>query len=421
MSIVKSDITKYANSTTSTNLLTLTDSELFDLIDEIEYNNNNNNNINSEQNEIRCSGLNCNNNDSIVEDHVQGIIVCSKCGQVISNILDDSPEWNEYEDDKDNINRCAQPINYFLPQSSMSTTIACSSRNNLKRLQDWGAMPYNERSLNNVLKEIHEKCQRANIIKYIEDDAKILYKHVYEFKYTTGKQKGDRLLVRGINRRSIIASCVLYACKRNGKTRSSKEIAKVFDLKNKQMTRGYKKFYSILPYIKIYYETQTSLPEHFIPRYCHDLKIPKQYIEPILKISQNIQKLDIGSMHTPFSIAIGAILLAIDIYKLPLDKKYLAVKFGVSLPTIEKTYKKISEYKNILINNDLVDKLAILIKEEKEKIEMPESFKNMYYNTLLKPKPNINIKNIRKNNIDIMNKIEATNSRYKKLLKNIEK
>jgi len=396
---------------TITNLLDLNDRELFDLLDEIDS-------IGQKNiiNNYNC--IECDSNDFIIENESLGIVVCTICGIVINNILDKSPEWKQYSE-KDTIGRCGQPTNFFLPQSSLSTTIACSNRNKLKILQDWNAMPYKERSLNNVLKEIRSKCYEAKIIKCIEDDAKILYKNISECKYVDGKKKGNYIIKRGNNRRGLIAACIFYACKRNGRTRSPKEIEKLFNLKSKEMTRGCKTFNKLMGQVKILYNTQISMPEHFVSRYCKELHILKEYIQQALKLAQNIQKLDIVSMHTPFIVAIGGILLAIDLNKLQISKKAIAEKFSISEVTIVKIYKKIEQYKKILVNDNLTNKLVQLIEEEKEKMKMPEEFKKLYQKVKVY---NINdtMKYINKTNKDINNKLKATEQKFQLIMNEIK-
>ena len=76
------------------------------------------------------------------------------------------------------------PINPMLPQSSLGTTI--TRRCKIQTLHRWSAMPYKERSKYIVLKEIENKCKQANIIKCIEDDAKIIFnnkKRQLKFKF----------------------------------------------------------------------------------------------------------------------------------------------------------------------------------------------------------------------------------------------
>src|SRR5437867_1913461 len=80
----------------------LNDEELFDLLENIDYNKgmeeiNKLENKKSDTKETVC--INCNISDQIVEDSSQGILVCMGCGQVISNLMDENPEWRQYGED----------------------------------------------------------------------------------------------------------------------------------------------------------------------------------------------------------------------------------------------------------------------------------------------------------------------------------
>ena len=169
-----------------------------------------NNKKKSTKKKVCCD--NC-NSDDIIEDTSQGILVCRSCGQVVSNLMDSGAEWSQYNDDnKKDMNRCSHPISQLLPQSSTATTISgtCSSR--IKTLHGWSAMPYKERSLNEVFKIIQKKCIHGKIVKCIEDDAKIMYKNISNCKHINGKNIGKSVIIRGKNRTSVIAACILFAC-----------------------------------------------------------------------------------------------------------------------------------------------------------------------------------------------------------------
>ena len=53
-----------------------------------------------------------------------------------------------------------QLLIFFLPRSSLGSTIG-GCNNKQSALQIWGAMPYKERSLNIVLKEISSRCKKG--------------------------------------------------------------------------------------------------------------------------------------------------------------------------------------------------------------------------------------------------------------------
>jgi len=359
----------------SKDIINYEDAELFEFLEQITHESDKK----DIEEKIFCK--NCDTLDKIVEDTAQGILVCVGCGSVISELFDEHPEWKQYTGDdnnKESLARCSQPTNFFLPQSSLGTSIAGSNRNKIKILHSWGSMPYKERSLNLILKEIQNRCREGGIFKCIEDDAKILYKIISESKHKQGKNIGKTIIIRGSNRRSLVAACVFFACKKNKITRSPKEIANLFKLKYKDVTKGCKIFLKFIKMQKLQYDIQISNPEHFIKRYCRKLHLPNKYIDQAIKIAKNIQKLDLASMHTPESVATGSILLIIDINNLNIEKKEISIKFEVSEVTISKTFKKIGQYKNILVNDELTDKLAKILAEDQKKIVMPEKLKTMY-------------------------------------------
>lgn len=341
---------------------------------------NNDNKVNNQcRNVSQCRNVcqNCGGN-KFVEDHSQGIVVCTNrtCGQVFESLFDNNPEWKQYDDDDKSGARCSQPVNVLLPQSSLGTSIGGYGKNRIKILHSWNQMPYKERSLNNEFKKIHEICQKSDILKCVEDDTKIMYKMVSECKHVTGKNKGKFVITRGINRKSIIAACLFFACIRKGVTRTSKEIALMCGIKEMEMNKGCKNLQKLFK-IKNKSKKQvmdmgTSKPEHFIRRYCNELKIKNQYIDEALKIAINVEKLNIASGHTPYSSAAASILLMAELNNLNyITKKKLASEFDISDGTIYKTYKELEPYKYVLTNNETTDEILKQIKKDSVQQEVP--------------------------------------------------
>ena len=348
--------------------------------------------------------------DNIIEDTSHGILVCTCCGQVVSNLMDCGAEWTQYNDDyKKDMNRCSHPISQLLPQSSMATTIAGCYSSRIKTLHNWSAMPYNERSLNDVFKIIQAKCIELKIMKCIEDDAKIMYKNIYECKHLNDENLSTRYIKRGKNRMSIIAACILFACRKKDKSRSSKEIAKAFKLRKTDITGGCKIFRELAKLTNIELKLNSVKPEQFIIRFCEELRIKKTFIDQAIQISNNAQKLQIASVHTPISLATGSIYMIITLNELDIQKKTIAELFNVSQVTIAKAYKKLEPFTNLLTNDDLCDRLSIEIKKYQNTIELTDELKIKFirfnidikkmFNSDYVPFTLFNILEIDKNNI----------------------
>lgn len=333
---------------------------------------------NDKEEKIKHDSHWCNdcNTDDIIEDLSHGILICKNCGSVVSNMLDTNAEWYQFGDnEKKEIGRSSLVINRLLPQSSIATTISgnCSSR--IKTLHGWSAMPYKERSLNEVFKIIQMKCNEGKIMKCIEDDAKIMYKNISDCKHTIGKNKNKNIIIRGINRKSLIAACILYACKKKNKIRSPKEIGKLFQLKYTEITKGCKTFLKMAKMKHLDIKYTFTKPEHFITRFCDELKIKKEYTEQAIQISRNVQKLHIASVHTPLSLATGSIYLMIHINGFDIQKKKIAKKFNVSQVTIAKAFKKLVPFIKILINDNISNQINEEILKYQDNIKISNEIK----------------------------------------------
>ena len=312
-------------------------------LDDKSINNNSSNNI-------------CYNCDSInlVIDNLKAHKVCKDCGVINEEYLDDNPDIINNESDTTNA-RYGGPSSYFFPKASFGTKIVSKGFNKLSLLQKQGQMPYKEKSLMDVLETIQIKCKKYCITQSIIDSAKILYKKVSESVHLKGKRKGKNIIMRCINRRSMIAACLFHACKLQKETRSPKEIADIYDLEIKHVNQGCRKFCDIIDSNTLFYQIKNSQSSDFIERFGKKLEIDKDYINKSKDVSINIHKLDLASTHEPPSVAAGCILLITQYYNIPLSKKYISFIFGISDVTISKTFRKIWPYHKILLSNVMTD------------------------------------------------------------------
>ena len=309
----------------------------------------------------------CESSDNIRHDKKNAIVVCTKCGFVLDIIMDDNPEWRHYEDNIVDTSRCSHPVSYLLPQSSLGTTIGGKGKNRLKILHSWNAMPYKERSFNVILKKIEEICVKGKISKNIEYDAKILCKQVIQGTYMHDDGKEKNIIIRGLNRNSIIAGAIFFACRRNGKTRSSKEIAAIAGIDYTNVTSGCTAFSKFAESKCSNMNLGTSQPEHFIRRYCEEFRCKKEFTNEAVRYANNIRAIRIAATHTPISVATGCILLLADIYDINITKKMIKDKINISEVTINKTYKEFQKYKKIIIDDELTKKVSYQInKNNKE-------------------------------------------------------
>jgi transcription initiation factor TFIIB len=326
--------------------------------------------------------------ENMVLDENQGYNVCMDCGVINNTYLNKNPIFNKDGENKGN-SSYGCPTNFFFPKSALGTKIKCKGYNRMSALQRQGQMPYKEKSLMEELQKIQEKCKQYNITQSIIDTSKILYKKVNDSKHTKGNRKGKNRIMRCINRRSMIAACVFYACKLQNEPRSPKEIADIYSLEIKHVNKGYRKFMDFINLEELQHNFTSSKSTDFIKRFADKLEMNEKYIKYAIEISNNINKLDLASTHEPPSVAAGCILLVVNMYSLPINKKQISEVFSISDVTISKTYRRIWPFHKIITNSEITD----MILEKKQ--NMPKQKININKDNL------IVIKNTTNNNIEI--------------------
>jgi len=314
----------------------------------------------------------CTSHD-IIYDH--NAYICNNCGIINSEILDDSPEWNNFEDSKDN-SRCSNPSNYFFPKSSFAITINSNVYSNIKRLKNWEQIPYKERILLEVFNLIDMKCKKYKIIKAIGDNTKILYNNIKLIKHINGKSDKEKLIIiRGKNRMQIIAACFYYGAILQKHPRSTKEVAEIFELTIKDITKGNRTFLKLMNDDKKIIDIKPINASEFIERFCSKIKISKHTMKLSKNIAENTYKLELIIDHQAISIAAACILLAMNITGELENKKIISKIFEISEVILTITFKEINKYPFplILTNNDLTNKIYEILESKKKDINNIDS------------------------------------------------
>lgn len=307
-----------------------------------EYTNEYTNEYTKTDDETNC----CDDINNYLADN--GVITCKSCSNTITNIVD-GPEWRFYgasDSKSSNPTRCGMPVNQLLPESSLGTSVSYrggdSNMHRVRKYQQWNGMPYKERSLLKVFELITIKSKQGGISEKIIREAHGLYKIVSSTKIS-----------RGSNRDGIIAACVYFSCKINRVPRSTNEIAEIFSIAIPVMTKGCKKFQEIMQMNKVdiyrINDTTTISLDDFIDRFCSKLPLLTDDIDNIKDISKLSQELNLVNENTPPSMAAGCIYLYIKNKNLNIHKKDISDVCKISEVTINKCYKKLEEYEELLI------------------------------------------------------------------------
>ena len=169
-------------------------------------------------------------------------VTCTQCGTHLGYLIDSSAEyrWFGADDRNPDPSRVGNPLNPLLPESSLGTRILyrpgdSKAMRRIRQYHMWNIMPYRERTLWNVFEGLTVRASNAGISGAIIEEAKQLYAQVSPLCICRGPQKD-----------ALLAACLFESLKRHDTPRRPVEIATIFQLDAKLITRGVKQFSGLL-------------------------------------------------------------------------------------------------------------------------------------------------------------------------------
>lgn len=295
--------------------------------------------LNEKKKDICCY---CKEESTLIVDNE--MITCTSCGTENDFIIDRNAEWRFYGNDDNkrssDPNRCGMPMNQIISDSSLSTVILGRGYEIYRKLNSWNGLTYKEKSLIAILNKIAQKANIDNVPQSIIDASMKMYKIV-----------SKDYIKRGTSRECLIAACFFNALKDNNMIRSNEEVARLFDIKSKKLSKGCNEFAELM-YQKDKDYVRKMRPidsKDLIKRFCMLLDIDDKYVDIAHKAALLVDKLGICQENNPKSIAVGCIYLISQNYELGFTKKEIAEQCHTSEVTVSNTYGQMVKFKKFLI------------------------------------------------------------------------
>jgi transcription initiation factor TFIIIB Brf1 subunit/transcription initiation factor TFIIB len=297
----------------------------------------------TEESQLKQKCLNCNKEDFLLVDCE--MVVCTYCGVENEMIIDYNAEWRYYgtDDNKKSSdpNRCGMPSNRILPDTSLSTIILGKGNEIFRKLHSWNGLSYKHRSLIGILNKIALKANIDNVPQSIIDATMNMYKMI-----------SQDYIKRGASRESLIAACFFNALRDQGLIRSPEEVAKLFDIKSKKLSKGCNEFTELMfsknkEYVK---NMKPIESKDLVDRFGTILEINREHINIGIKVAILVDKLGICQENNPKSIAVGIIFMISQHFGLGLTKKEIAENCKTSEVTVGNTYGQMVKFKKYLIS-----------------------------------------------------------------------
>ena len=298
------------------------------------------------QTSIICSI--CNNDQMLVTDSESGEIICSNCGMVmLDNIEESRPEWRTFAatttDEANNTRRIRTGMPTSLARHDMGLAtmigsedkdasgrkIDAAMRFTMNRLRTWDRRSQTDTSTDRNLRQAFSELDRLKDKLGLTDS--VIEKTAYIYR-----KAQERGLVRGRSISAILAAVIYIACREMGFPRILKDITAISNIKHRYVAQAYR-----LLIIELDLKIPLLDPIKCIIRIANNAKISEKTRRQAINIMHDIIKKEISAGKDPMGLAAAVVYLSC----LKTDEKkiqrYIADAAGVTEVTLRNRYKNI--------------------------------------------------------------------------------
>jgi len=285
------------------------------------------------QNSTVCSM--CKEDQTIITDLLTGEIVCSKCGLVISDKIQDTrQEWRDFvnsEEAKDR-RRTGMPTSLARHDMGLYTMIGrgrkdargqvldASMRSTMGRLRTWDlrTQASANRNLRTAFNQLNILKDKLGLPDAIIEKTAYIYRKAHE--------KG---LVRGRQTAAALAAALYLACRQEGTPRTLKEICLISNLKRKAISREYRDMV-----IELDIRIPTIDPTKCIARIANQINLNQKIKQKAINIMNAATKSELSAGKSPMGLAASILYLSCLINGGNISQTVFAQTAGVTEVTI---------------------------------------------------------------------------------------
>lgn len=252
----------------------------------------------------------CKKDQRIITDLETGEIVCSECGIVIYDKIQESKqEWraSSPEEGKDR-RRTGMPTSLATYDMGLYTVIGrtnrdasghlldASTRSTMARLRTWDlrTQPSTNRNLKAAFNQLNKLKHKLALPDAIIEKTAYIYRKAQE-----------RGLIQGRSVPASIAAAVYIACREVGAPRTLKEISLVSNIKRKEISRQYR-----LLVLELDIRIPTIDPAKCIARIANKISLSEKVRHRAMRIMDEATRSEISAGKNPMGLAASVLYLS---------------------------------------------------------------------------------------------------------------
>jgi transcription initiation factor TFIIB len=262
------------------------------------------------QSSIICSL--CSSQDQMVTDPDSGEIICSNCGQVISEkALETQAEWRAFTTDEvNNRSRTGMPTSLARHDKGLATIIGrankdasgqvldAAMRTTMERLRTWDFRTQGYTPTDRNLRQAFEHLDKLKDKLGLSDAIIEKTAYIYRKAQVSG-------MVRGRTINSVLAASLYITCREMGISRTLKDITAVSNIKRKELAKMYR-----LMVFELDVKIPIVDPLKCIAKISNKLNLSEKTKRQAINIMNDVTKKEISAGKDPMGIAATVLYLS---------------------------------------------------------------------------------------------------------------
>lgn len=266
-----------------------------------------------------------------------GFLVCAECGCCAGAHIDLNAEWRCFVDERGrdtNAVRCGDAPNPLFPNVQVSTYVSSLDRRSQPRPQ-WNAFSTKERNVHEMLKEMEVIAEQHGLPRDVVLSSMQLFRR-WQDKRETSNHGATRCSVR----LGIKAACMYFACRGSSQPREKKEVAKMFSISAKIITKGCRTFEQIMG--SEFSSLDILPPTCFVTRFCNNLGMSPDDRKHVLAMVERISTMNGTCDATPSNLVAGCIYYTSQKHAMGFTKAQVSQACDISAVVITKMQANLS-------------------------------------------------------------------------------
>jgi transcription initiation factor TFIIB len=283
--------------------------------------------------------------NQIITDSESSELICSKCGQVISDkVQQEGPEWRNFDllsPGQSNTSRSRVGMSTSLARHDMGLStiigrtdrdasgqkIDAAMRSTMDRLRTWDYRTQvrnaTDRNLRNAFFKLDILKDKFGLTDSVVEKAAYIYRKAQE-----------RGLVRGRTISGVLAAAIYIACREMGISRTLKDIASYSNVKFKEVAKSYR-----LLCIELDLKVPIVDPMKYIVKVANKANLSEKTKRQAAEIMNNITQREISTGKNPMGLAASVLYMSSIKTGENITQGNLSDAAGVTEVTLRNRYK----------------------------------------------------------------------------------